>query len=391
MGVLSECPFCHRKQSVKNKECKCGRDLDRAKRAKKVRYWINYTLPGGKQKREFVGFSVTEARDAFGKRQVQKRENRIFDIKQDTKKTFNDLTDWYLKLEKVKNLASYGVIKISLKKFNKEFGNRVISTVKLADLENYQMRRLKAGKAPATVDHEVGKTRTMIIKAFDNDIVSGETLKTFKRCKNTLKHGADARDRILSPGEFQRLMGNASSHLKPIIAMGYYAGMRRGEILKLEWGMVDLKNRFIHLPAGITKTNEDRHVPILPQLYEVLKDVPRAIHDSHVFLYKGRPIGEIRQSLRGACKRAKIIYGRKEEGGFTFHDLRHTFNTNMRKAGVTESVIMEITGHTTRAMFDRYNTIDTDDIQGAGMQLTTFLEISDQTSDQAPLKSSAIS
>ena len=33
----------------------------------------------------------------------------------------------------------------------------------------------------------------------------------------------------------------------------------------------------------------------------------------------------------------------------------------MRKAGIPESVIMEITGHSTREMFDRYNTIDDED------------------------------
>ena len=38
------------------------------------------------------------------------------------------------------------------------------------------------------------------------------------------------------------------------------------------------------------------------------------------------------------------------------------FNTYMRKAGVAESVIMQITGHSTREMFDRYNRIDEEDI-----------------------------
>jgi hypothetical protein len=41
----------------------------------------------------------------------------------------------------------------------------------------------------------------------------------------------------------------------------------------------------------------------------------------------------------------------------------------MRKAGVPESVIMEITGHSTRTMFDRYNTIDLDDKRKAVLQL----------------------
>jgi integrase len=69
------------------------------------------------------------------------------------------------------------------------------------------------------------------------------------------------------------------------------------------------------------------------------------------------------------CKKAGIKYGRFVKGGFIFHDLRHTFNTNMRKAGVSEGVIMKITGHSTREMFDTYDTIDADDIRKAVKQL----------------------
>lgn len=93
-------------------------------------------------------------------------------------------------------------------------------------------------------------------------------------------------------------------------------------------------------------------------------------------------MGEIRESLRTACDKADIPYGQKVKGGFVFHDLRHTFNTNMRKAGVNESVIMAITGHSTRAMFDRYNTVDSDDKQQAVDQTQTFLANVDHSVDQ---------
>ena len=61
----------------------------------------------------------------------------------------------------------------------------------------------------------------------------------------------------------------------------------------------------------------------------------------------------------------------------------------MRKAGVPESVIMEITGHSTREMFDRYNTIDADDAKEAIRKFEKFLQSAksnvDQNVDQASL------
>ena len=63
----------------------------------------------------------------------------------------------------------------------------------------------------------------------------------------------------------------------------------------------------------------------------------------------------------------------KVKGGITFHDLRHTYVTYMRKAGVPESVIMKITGHSTREMFDRYNTVDADDAKDAIERFSGYL------------------
>jgi starch phosphorylase len=130
MGILAECPFCHTKQGTKNKVCKCGQSLDKAKRAKKVKYWISYKLPDGKVKRESVdtieglsGCSIEDARDAFAQKRVHKREKKLFDVKKDTEMTFNQLTEWYLELEKVKALASFDTIQYSLDKFNKVFGD----------------------------------------------------------------------------------------------------------------------------------------------------------------------------------------------------------------------------------------------------------------------------
>lgn len=383
MSILAECSQCHKKQAVKNRLCACGADLVRLKKSKKIKYWISYRLPNRKQKREAVGYSIEEARDAEGKRRSQKRENRIFDIKPDSKMTFQELTDWYLGLKSLKNKAYYPTLQINLKSFNAHFGNIIIGQIKPIDLENYQIIRKEAKYSDSYVDQEVGAARTMINKAFDNDLISGDTLRTFKKVKKLLKRNANARNRILSIDEYSRLYKSASHHLKPIIATAYYTGMREGEILKLTRDKVSWDKRCIELEASDTKDKERRNIPLCKELYEILKNLPLHIYDKHLFLYKGHPLSDIRNALKRTCRDAKILYGRSIKDGFVFHDLRHTFNTNMRKAGVSESVIMAITGHSTREMFDRYNTVDEDDTKQAVMQMENFLQNVDQNVDQA--------
>jgi integrase len=254
-----------------------------------------------------------------------------------------------------------------------ELGEKIISQIKPADLENYQAKRKASGYSDSYVDQEITAAKTVVNKAFDNDLVSGETVKVFKRVKKLLKRNANARDRILSIEEVNRLMECLPRHTKAILVTGFYTGMRRGEILSLTWDKVDLDRRVIRLGATDTKDKEPRHIPICDELHQVLKNVPRALHDNHVFLFKGKPIKDIRTGLTDACEKAGIVYGRFEKDGFVFHDLRHTFNTYMRKAGVPESVIMEITGHSTREMFDRYNTVDHDDKRQAIEKYRGFL------------------
>lgn len=391
MAVLSECPFCHRRQSIRSKKCSskkgkgCGADLEKARRSGKVKYWIAYRIPGGKQRFEKMtgekATSLEYAKDADAKRKVQKRENRIFDIKPEAQMTFQELTDWYLSLEKIKALASFSSLNIYLKKFNSQFGNVIVSQIKRADLENLQAKRKAEGMADGTIDQEIGHARAVIYKAFENDLVGGDTLKVFK-IKRLLKPGSNNRKKIITLEQFREVMDRLPFYAAPVFATAFFTGMRRGEIMGLTWPKVDMKNRIIRLEGPDTKNGKSREIPICEDLFQTLRGIPRAIHDDHVFLFRGRPIGDIRYLLKKACQEVGIEYGRNLPDGFTFHGCRHTFNTNMRRAGVSQSVIMEITGHSSLDMFQRYNTVDGDDIKKAIGLFGSFLASVDQNVDQ---------
>ena len=106
MAILVECPICHNKQAEKNKKCKCGEDLVKAKKSKRVRYWVRYILPDGKRRKEYVGTSIDEARASDGKVKVAKKENRLLDILPENKITWKELAAWYLVEDK---LAHFGI------------------------------------------------------------------------------------------------------------------------------------------------------------------------------------------------------------------------------------------------------------------------------------------
>lgn len=391
MSVLIECPHCHFKQSLSHKKCKCNADLDKLKKSQKVKYWIDYRVDG-KQRREPVGFLLEEARAADGKRKSQIIENRIFEIMPDAKMTFGELIEWYLGLKSVKKLKSFERVEDALDNFKKAFGNKVVSTIKPLDLENYQVTREEDGKAPATIDMELTIAKTVVNKAFDNDLVGGRTLKAFRSIKRKLKRGSNARDRKLSIEEYVRLLGVASDHLRGILIIAMNTGMRKGEIFDLKWSYIDMKGGFIRLPKEATKEKQSKSIPINSNVKKVLGSLPRALHHDSVITYRGKPVDMgLRKSMIAACKAAGIEFGMNKQGGLRFHDIRGTVKTNMLKAGIDKALRDKLLGHSLQGMDAFYLKFTDDDLRQAMDTYTKWLDQQvkkikvDQSVDQGPI------
>ncbi|MFC1535185.1 tyrosine-type recombinase/integrase [Thermodesulfobacteriota bacterium] len=392
MAIIAECPICHSKQSIRNKQCSCGADLDNEKKSKKVKYHIVYRV-GGKQKWRSVGsfdgcdaYSIEDARDVESKFRVSKRENKIeiFDPRPDSRMTYEELKNWYLKLKPVKKLASYDRIEIALNNFIKVFGNQIVGSIKPVDLEDYQDTREGQGAAPATIDMEISLVKTMVTKAFDNDMVGGRTVKAFRKVKRKLKKGSNARKRIISIDEYLRLVEKAPDHLKVMIIVDYNTGMRTGELRKLRWSHIDVKEKFIRLPKDITKERKPKIIPINHYVEAVLNElrpkelkvVDEKYHD-YVFTYRGKPIvhkNGLKKSLITTCEKAKIPYGRKEPNGIIFHDIRRTVKTNMLEAEVNKVHRDLIVGHSLQGMDVHYLAPSEESLKDAMAKYTEWLD-----------------
>jgi len=80
-----------------------------------------------------------------------------------------------------------------------------------------------------------------------------------------------------------------------------------------------------------------------------------------------RPVDNHLNGWAEACKRA-------ESPGLLFHDLRRSAVRNMKRAGIQDVETMRISGHRTRAIFDRYNIVDEEDLRLAAEKLEQYAQ-----------------
>ena len=174
-----------------------------------------------------------------------------------------------------------------------------------------------------------------------------------------LKHGRPAirmakevsRTRRLQGDEEQRLLQYASTDLQDLIIAAIETGMRRRELLSMQWqhGMFDAEGqpKAVMLAAENSKTNRPRTVPVLSaRLRSVLlhrcvgPNGKKLDSTAHVF---GNEVGEavdnVKSAWRAACRRAGIT-------GLNFHDLRRECGSRWLEGGVGLLTVSALLGHT---------------------------------------------
>jgi integrase len=186
-----------------------------------------------------------------------------------------------------------------------------------------------------------------------------------------------ARTGFMGPEKFEELLAALPSHLRPLIALLYWTGARKGEALAIEWSQVDLDAREIRLTDEQTKGDEARVLPLPSRVVDLLRDR----EPKHGLVFDAT---NLRTEWEKACAATGLGKRVKVEGpentwheykGLRLHDLRRSAVRNLRVLGnVAETVAMRISGHKTRAVFDRYNIVTTGDLHAAmqGVETATL-------------------
>ena len=320
-----------------------------------LRWWLDF-YQNGKRVRESVTIpgkepkdvTKTEALKALAIRKAEIATGK-FDIVQTRKHyPFDRVVMSFLENYSKVNKKSDRSDVISSKALLKYFSGKELSYITTWQVDKYKSNRLKTigkhGKliSKATVNRELAFLKTMLNYSVRRGWLAANPLTGYKLYKEKLN-----KLRTLNKDEFQSFYNEASELLKPILITAYYTGMRKSEILNLKWDNVNLKEGYILVED--TKNEESRIIPINKPLNDTLNSVKYTSPEENVFLnMKGEPVKEFKTAFDGALRRSGVKK-------FTFHDLRHTFATNLVMKRVDLTTVKELLGHKSIMMTMRYS------------------------------------
>lgn len=292
--------------------------------------------------------------------------------------TYEEIRDQYVKeaiAEKKKSVRNGTIHFTRLDKF---FGNYLIKDITVRSLKEFRQEQLKDGITESTVNRSMAAIRRMFNLAVINEWIEKDKVPSHFPTKPEPNKALGAV--FIEDEWYEPLRRELVEPVKSAFVFCYHTGIRIGEMHKLQWQHFDFAKQQVIIPTEITKTNEARTL-FIPADFKRKPGKPEDL----VF-----PMGDMRFQWHKAC--VKLGYGhyihRKgncgakckgqvcpTHGQTNLRDLtydgpdmrftRHTFARNMYSTGMPEARIMDLTGHKTRSMIDRYNISKQDDVEDA--------------------------
>ena len=229
-------------------------------------------------------------------------------------------------------------------------------------IRQYQLARRAAGAATGTINRETSALHRMCALA-----VHWGWLDTVPGFPDRLRENPPRQGFFEHP-EYLAVRVHLPAPWQDILDLAYYSGWRKQEILGLTWEEIDEAGGVIRLSPGRSKSLVGRILPISLPIAEALarRRARRDPGSPLVFHRDGIPIRRWRTAWRTACQAAGVPTR-------FLHDCRRTTARNLIRANVPERVAMLLTGHKSRAIFDRYNIIHEQELLEAGDQLVAYL------------------
>jgi len=223
-----------------------------------------------------------------------------------------------------------------------------LSDINAWEMEKWRNKRLADGVKPATTNRQMNTIKGCLSRAVEWGVIDNHDLRKVKALQVD-----NSKIRYLNSDEETRLRDSLkncnTNFLEPIVLIAMNTGMRKGELLSLEWDHVNLDNKILTVDFLNAKSGSTRHIPLNTEAFNTLKNWQKR-SDSIGFVFKGKNHQQLKDFpliWHAVLDEAKITK-------FRFHDIRHHFASKLVMASVDLNTVRELLGHSDLKMTLRY-------------------------------------
>ncbi|CAM2172344.1 integrase [Paraburkholderia sacchari] len=371
-----------------------------------ITFTVRYYKPDGSEGRRAIGkYPAMSASDA---REAARRELEQTPLKRDTAAVVEEkkrrraesvrrahgvpTLGTFLERDYIGYLEANGISTANAALIRSSFADlldRGLDEINAWLLEGWKKRAAATGVKPKTIANKLHALQGLLRVATDAELISENPARKVKRngrADTIVRYlsseererlyaamevreeaNRDARQRVIAHRRMRKLTPPPSlrsvrytDHLAPIVVTALNTGMRRGELLALEWDDVDFEMRTIHVRRAVAKSDKRRDIPMNDELLACLTAWRPLAHRAFVF---GNP--ETDQPITDISTAWEALLEAAEIKRFRFHDLRHDFASVLVSKGTDLYVVKTLLGHSSYAMVERYAHLAPDHLHAA--------------------------
>lgn len=348
-------------------------------------YWFSYSSQGVRIRKNTHATDKKLADRIYHKRINELAGQRNFPDERKCDIIFDQLMDRYLS-EVTSGKGKHTQVDdrrfgVMLKTF---FGRKNLNQITSDLVFQYKQKRKldfakKLKQKPKQENERVGYGNRSINRELNLlSTVFNQAIKVWRWCdfnpvSCVKREKENKRVKFFSDEEFGKIYDCLPDWLKPIVLFAKNTGLRRNNVVNLQWSQVNLEQRMVLLSAEVTKNKEYLGVPLNNQAFEVLVTQK----DKAVMPTRSKKVASIRSNfvfcrmdgeafttwgVTHAFKKACIKAGFPD---FRYHDLRHDFCSKLVQGGVDLYVVKELAGHKDISTTQRYAHLSLDRLRKA--------------------------
>ena len=328
-------------------------------------WWIKITRKGNRPLQQSTGTSDrAKAQEYHDKLKASLWDQERLGVK--LRHSWNEAVVRYL--AETTHKASQVSDKFHLRWLDRFLNGVDLATIKRDLLDRIMAARIAEGVANSSVNRVMEVVRAILRKAANEWewLDRAPSLRMLPEPKR--------RVRFLTQSEADRLITTLPEHLAAMVRFSLETGLRRANVVGLEWSQVDLIRRTAWIHPDQAKARKAIAVPLSGAAVIVIRE-QLGKHQTHVFSYRGHPVTQVN------TKAWKAGLGRAGIENFRWHDLRHTWASWHVQAGTPLYVLQELGGWESVEMVRRYAHLSTAHLVGyvdrlSGIKLVGKEEVS---------------